>query len=633
MKYRISRRLFPITGIVTLTAALAMRVDASEWLRGGFGWRWPYIPLDLPVILPLLGVIFVYLGGAYYVLRSTRRARYAVAWSMLGTFVIVIAAIAVREGDVLFALFARTASELGTGSHWVASHVDWAGGEWRDWGAEMTSFGGHLSNLPPGSVFWYAGLSNLLDHVPAVANLGQRLLMPFQCQNYALLTYTPGQWASTLFGMAMPLWAALTPIVIYAVARRIIKVDIRPIMLWYPLIPALSGFAGSWSTIYPLIALMALLTLMQGCQKHSPQAIWCYLSGLICGIGLFINFALIPLCLLLIIWLVVSEIVVKRRSPLHIVLISLYYVIGLSTVWIIFWLVTGQTIFDLLSSAMAFHLSLDRPYAFWVFIHPWDWLLWGALGLGILTIVNLVRWLNSRKYDLSTMPTLSITLALTMLILVISGSARGETGRVWLFFTPFLLITAVESRHLPTQPITQNEWLWIGVPQAFLVVALVTSIASTGTDFRPPQPPAQIQTNHVVNTMFTNESQTGTFRLIGWDGAVKNNILELRLTWEGIAPSNTPIWFGAVLVGSSGATIPVTAWQPGGETRYPTTCWGEGSVISDTITVPLNGYKDTEWWISLAAYGDASQPEGRLTVQSESIPADTQTGLGPVSGE
>ena len=496
----------------------------------------------------------------------------------------------------------------------------------------MNRFGGHLSNLPPGSVVWYGALNALLDQVPQVAELGRQLLMPFQCQNYDLLAYTPGQWASTIFGMAMPVWAALTPIPLYALARRVLVVDVRPAVLWYPLIPGLAGFAGTWNTWYPFLALLALLTFMIGCQPRSRFALWCYLSGLICSIALFINFAFIPLPLFLGIWLLVSEVVVKRRLLLDVILRGVAYLIGLATVWVIFWLASGQTPFDLLGTALSFHLSLDRPYVFWFFMNPWDWLLWGGLGLGILTFFNLARWLASRPRDLSRLPVLTMTLALTMFILVISGTARSETGRVWLFFTPFLLITALESRLVPQEPLRRSTWLWIAVPQAVLVIALVSSIPSEGTDFRPPLPPPQVAVSHSVNALFTNEAEAGRFRLIGWDGDIRNNVLELRLNWEGVEPSTMPIWFGAVLVGSDGETVPVTAWQPGGETRFPTTCWRAGVVVGDTIDVPLSADASGEWWVSLAAFGDPSQPEGRLTVQLEKgTAADTQIGLGPIS--
>ncbi|MBO9310061.1 MAG: hypothetical protein J7551_09800, partial [Chloroflexi bacterium] len=76
------REKLPIlAGVTTLAIAAAIRLDLSEWLRGGFGWRWPYEALDLARILPLAIVMYVYLIGAWLLLRHSCSARYVVSWS------------------------------------------------------------------------------------------------------------------------------------------------------------------------------------------------------------------------------------------------------------------------------------------------------------------------------------------------------------------------------------------------------------------------------------------------------------------------------------------------------------------------------------------------------------------------
>lgn len=612
-------------GLLTIVTALAISVDLSEWLRGGYGWRWPYEPLELVRVLPLIALVGVYIGSVHRLLRRPRRTGFALAWSIGGTLLIVLAAVAAREGDAWFALFARTASNLGTGPHWVASHIDWEGGAWRDWSAQMAFFGGHLRNLPPGSIMWYAGLSALFDQLTPLSSAARAWLMPLQCQNFDLLAYTPGQWASMLFGMAMPLWAALTPLALYAAARRIVPDSAQAVILWYPLIPGLSGFAGTWNTVYPLLALLALLAILIGCRDQRLKLGWIGLSGLITGIGLFINFALMPLPLLLGLWVLFNEVVIRRRMLARAIAIGVTFALGLAAVWIVFWLVSGETPFDLLATAMGFHLGLDRPYAFWVVMHTWDWLLWGGLAFGIVTFALLARWIVRGRAE--PIPVLSAALALTMLIMVLSGSARGETGRVWLFFAPFLLIAAAESWNNAGRPLAQPSWLWLAVPQGALLVALTAAIAGMGTAFTRPQPPAPVETAHAVDVMFAGDSG-GAFRLVGWDGAVRDDSLELRLNWQAVERSEQPIWFGAVLVGSDGTTLPVEAWQPAGA-AYPTTCWGDG-LIGDAISVPLAGHLDAEWWVSVAAFGDPAQLEGRLAVQLPDGTFDSQVGLGPI---
>jgi len=427
--------------------------------------------------------------------------------------------------------------------------------------------------------------------------------------------------------MAMPIWAALTPIPLYAIARRVVAQKARAAVLWYPLIPALSGFAATWNTLFPLIAALAFLALLIGCQHERPHVVWCVLSGFITGLGWFINFALVPLALLAGIWVLINERLIKRRTLMQCVQIGVFYGVGLLTVWFLFWLVGGQTLIDLLAASMAFHLSLDRPYLFWLFMHSWDWLLWSGIAFGVVMIAQVVKSLRRGAVDRSAFPVMSASLALTMLILVISGTARGETGRVWLFFAPFLLIAAAEYRGASAQSAMPAEWLWLAIPQGILVVSLVSSIASMSTDFTPPPPALQVVTTQATDALFIGD--TGRLRLIGWDAEIADGTLHLRLNWQGIAPSLTPIWFGGALVGENNVTLPLAPWQPGGDSRYPTTCWSSGAIIGTTHTVALGDISTGEWWLSLAAYGDSAQTEGRLRVRSQ-VGEDIQIGLGPI---
>lgn len=630
-----TRRVLLVAALVTVGVAVAIRLDVSEWLRGGYGWRWPYDPLAwLPTLL-LAAVVTGYVLGAWWLLRRGNRPRTVIAWSMVGTVALTVAALALREGDVLYTLFARTASDLGTGPHWVATRIDWASGEWRSWGETITGFGGHLSNLPPGSVMWYALLSDALDRVPGLAALGQAGLWPYQCHNPALWDYSPGQWTSTAFGMAMPLWAALTPLVLYAVARRLtgVRDNARAVVLWFPLIPAVAGFAGSWNTLYPLIALLALLTLQIGSGQSRLRYGWVALSGLITGLGWFINLALVPLPLLFGVWVLVNEWIVRRRSFWQCIVIGLVFGGGLVTIWGVFWLVTGglatgETIFDLLAAGLSFHLTLERPYWFWVVMHPWDWLLWGGLAFGVVMLVRIIGWLRGSPRDLTTLPVMSVSLTVAMVILVLSGTARGETGRVWLFFAPFLLLAAAELWPDHT-PLTARGWAWLAVPQAVLWVAVLTSIPTLTTNFTPPPIPPQTVAVRPADARFVDDDGGG-FRLVGWDATVDGDTLTLSLVWRGEHPVTPPVWFGGVLVGADGQTIGLEAWQPGeGATTYPTSCWRDGVRVGDTHTVTLGDLTPGDWWLSLSAYGDTTQPDGRLTVTTPDGDG-LQVGLGPV---
>jgi hypothetical protein len=607
---------------ISLLITLAILLDVTPYLRGGFGWRWPYSLLPISQLFPLCLGVTIYLLGAWWLIRHTQRSLPLLIWSALGAAIIPILALAAREGDPTYALFARTTALLGTGQHWMATHVDWSGGEWRQWTAVMERIGGHMSNVPPGAPLIYHLIENVL---PAQLSISlQHLFLPYQCHNFDLLSYTPGQWGSALFGMLMPLWAAMTVFPLFVATRKLTTVDARMAAVWWALVPAAASFTPSWSTLYPLLSVSSFLLLLMGIERER-RYIWLVASGLVTGIGIFINFALLPLPLLFGCYTLLYYRDKDIKFPL---MAGIFYGLGLIIPWILFWAIGGQTFFDLLQTSMQFHLSLDRPYWFWVWMHLWDWIMWTGFGLALLWLRHI--WLWWREGRTGRFPLLGLVLLISMVILTISGTARGETGRVWLLFSPFLLIPALDGlSRFNNSPV--HNWLVISIAQGLLMVVIVACLDVVGTNFTVPPSPPQVAVSHDVDATFSTSTLGNAFRLVGWEAQYEDGKVHLRLRWEGLSQVTIPYWFTAILVEPDGQTMSFDPWQPGGETRYPTTCWLPGRFIGDEISFPLPDIAPKgNWWISLAVYGDTGSSDGRLTVTQPEQPADSQIGLGPV---
>jgi hypothetical protein len=607
---------------LTLVVALLIAFNASEWLRGGFGWRWNYELVPLARLLPLILASIVYVVGALWLTWRTKRTAPVLAWAVMGGVALALAGTAARQPDVGYELFTRTAS-LATGQQWAAAQVDWASGEWHSWAGVMARLGGRVTNIPPGAPILYALLSDGLERLPALARPIQNWLIAYQCNNYVMLAYSPGLWASSLLGMLMPLWAAVTALPIYGLAKRFISGEsARYAALWWALVPAVIVFAASWSTVYPLIAVLCFWALVKGLNSNR-SAFWLVLSGALYGVGVFINFALIPLPLLLGLYALADRLLVKRRGLLAAVSTGLLFGVGMILPWLLYWALSGETFFDLLDASMQFHLALDRPYLFWMGMHLWDWLLWTGVGFGVLGIIYL--W-KVRRHDITPLAALAGSLALTMLILILSGTARGETGRVWLFFSPFLLIVGAGA----LQHLNVSRFGTLTAAQAIYAIAIVASLNAMTTDLLPAPVAPQVSVSRPADAIFS-DGAGDVFRLTGWDYAPTDDGFDLRLNWQGLNQTTTPYWFGATLVSPNGETVGIPAWQPGDAERYPTTCWASQAAIGDTIHITLPDAAATgDWWLSLAAY-PGTRDEGQLTVTQAGQPPDTQIGLGPMT--
>src|SRR5262249_25511353 len=151
-----------------------------------------------------------------------------------------------------------------------------------------------------------------------------------------------------------PLWSALTVVPLYMTAKRFIGADARWCAVWWALVPAVIGFAGSWSTLYPLIAISVFGLLAVGLERR--RGVLLLLSGLLFGVGLFVNFALVPLLILIGLYALGYVVLVERRGLGQAVMSGVWFGMGMALPWLIFGLASGESPFSLLSASMAFHL-------------------------------------------------------------------------------------------------------------------------------------------------------------------------------------------------------------------------------------------------------------------------------------
>ena len=278
--------------------ALLLYVDVHPWLRGGFGWRWFHQPAPAARTLLLAGLVAGYVAGGYALLRWTRRGVWALLWALAGSVALALGVIYLKHDNLGYELFVRTASMVATGQHHAAANLDLDLPTLRGWAAQMADFdpedetiSRHVLLAPPGIPLFYEGLNGLLGQFPALAERLQLSVLLYQCQNYALLAYSAAEWASAWFGMLMPLWAALTVFPVYGVARQL-DIPAREAALWWALVPMPAAFAGSWNTVYPLLAITAFAVFLRGLRRDGPA--WVALSGGMVGLLTFMNFAPVP---------------------------------------------------------------------------------------------------------------------------------------------------------------------------------------------------------------------------------------------------------------------------------------------------------------------------------------------------
>jgi len=559
-------------------------------------------------------------------------------------------------------LITRTLSGLANGAHMAGTEITDLNVTLRDWPQIMPSYleagkhimeSGHIALSPPGLPVVYFWLNNLSAALPAVSEPLGMAARGYQCQNFGIMAYSNAQLASSWFGVLMPIWAGLTVFPLYRLGGKWAT-------LWWPLVPSLALFTPVWNTFYPLLTVLAYFALdwalrnwQAPIQRQRVIAILLVLvAGLLTSLLTFANISMVPLigflCLYTLFFLLrqhLLKLLTRREMILNGLAIASLLAISVSSVWLLYYFASGGvTPLTLLTSIMGRHLPQDRPYLPWIYLHLYDLALFTGLPVVVVALAQIFNTLKDipgwRRIFSSSVSIesdtnlkfdpLALSLALILVILALSGTARGETGRVWLFFVPFILILATRALSGLSPIRASTAYMLVTVAQAITLLTVVGFLRVMDTELTLP-PTAPPVTQAAVGGLPAPVNFAGNFSLIGEQAIPAGNGLDLTLSWRDDQRVSYPYYFSALIVAPDGTTpLPNVVWQPF-DNNFPATCWSPGEIITETRHLPLGDQPVSgNYWISLSALTLGNGTAQGLPVLQPGAKPDTQIGLGPI---
>ena len=114
---------------------------------------------------------------------------------------------------------------------------------------------------------------------------------------------------------------------------------------------------------------------------------------------------------------------------------------------------------------------VTRDYTTWLRWNPWDYTL--LLGPALVALALVALWTTRgqplRRFLLAGWGLLAL--------LWVSGSVRGEVGRIWLLFMPLACLgAAAAGASLPRRPLRSAAGLALLAAQTLLVLALAANM-------------------------------------------------------------------------------------------------------------------------------------------------------------
>jgi len=638
------KRLRPIhlLWFLSLLFCIVLVSNITGWLRGDVPWLpeeakwvWPYEQPRWAWIFPCILGIAVYIIGAVRLLNRTKTvgSRYPlhlILWTFVGASLLPLLLMTL-EGEPLFLLFTRSASRLTGGFQYAlvsTENMDETLRNWPDFVREYraTSFDASgVSLSPPGLLVVYYAFERLFEIFPSLGNLFGNTVRPLECQNLAMMTWSNAELASAWFQMFMPLWAALGVSPLYKLGTMLYDRERAhlAVVLW-PLIPGLSIFLPRFNVFYATMTLVMLLVLWRGLLHNHPRQI--ALSGFVVSMAVFFNLSLIPLGLLGGLIIVGYRLSTRPLSFRPVIRDLLLFGIGSASVWLLYWLLTGLSPMTIIRTGMKYHYELYRPYFPWLFLHTYDTFLFVGLPLTFLVIWRMGRlrrrWSGRIAFapgDLMTGAT-----ALTLIIMVLSGTARGETGRVWLFFAPLWILLGVDV----LSEFNQRDRASFMIAQALCVLCMAAVLRANFTALTMPASPAKASQPPTFPYYTQFERGEDRVTLIGVSVETSPTQVNLHLHWRADSRVQRPYVLSLAVVAPDGSSRPGLNWNPE-VWEYPPSCWRPGHEFVDTVQIPLDDPPFPGDWLFSLSISDiyTHQP---MVIASLGGEKESQVGIGPV---
>ncbi len=604
------RSLFSLflVGLTLLLAGLIL----TDWLPALRGpapetseWHWLYeLRPQSRYWLPLLAAMTVWLFAVWWLRQRRPFVGVGLAGLVVGSLLLQLSLVYAHRPQVAAELIDRTLSNETNGYFTVAAAITNLNTLLRDFPQVMPSLPSeHTRTHPPGLILgqW------LTIQLSAAAAPLASAVYPLRCTDTWLLNQPAPTVAALAIGAFLPLVAAaFTVIPLYYLGRQLYEANVaRLAALLGATLPALLIFAPTPDQLFALLSVIILFVWVVAVQRcHASYA---FLAGALLSLATFFslgNGALLLVLVIYALWYFWHEARERRgrkqfteehKTHNHYPRLFLnrwlfFFLLGLGSVWLIYWVGWGVTPWAVARVGLQQHYELVtslRRYEWWVVYNLVDLLIFAGpvvvLGFAAASLSTI------RRLSLRQAGSHGLILALTILILTLdlSGSARGEVGRLWLFFMPLLaVVSAGQLVSIPASQLVSRSSIFLAA-QLILVLSLGLAWKPIEAIIVVAQRPEMSVTapTHELSVPFGE-----AIILRGYDMDMEQvgpgGVLAVTLYWMAEHAAARPYTVFTHLLDQNGNLVAQKDnWPVNGQ--WPPTCWQTDEVVVDPYTIPL----------------------------------------------
>jgi len=336
-------------------------------------------------------------------------------------------------------------------SSYPQEHVKFARKGYRNVYAEES----RLTSYPPGLPLLYYCLSVFSDKNPYLSiffyRTGWQQLNAFSGESGFDIPLDNKKFISTsYFAVILTLLAYLFMLVMaYFLALMLSDSEKAAYALCFLIfMPSIQLFSNTSDIFFPSLSLLVVYVLMRGLIKDNSLLVMS--SGIILICSLFFTFAFLPLIPISFLIILFSSIGNKRLVPTLIKNYGLWFS-GLMGAFMILWFMGYNTVemcLIALKTNREFYQLFDRTYILSMPLNILELLYFtGFIPLAYLFYLVFskmkykIESIKSHVINFEPMEALFFSFVIVLLVLILSGGARGEVARNWLMYFPLIAMS------------------------------------------------------------------------------------------------------------------------------------------------------------------------------------------------
>lgn len=441
---KIPRYILLIVGI-TFVFCVSIALDITPLLRGPevwpFGWRWEYSFTNtlwkLPIPIIAASIIFYFFarydGRTEFIKHNEKKILFLFVF--LGYFFLLSVFHYSRAGVpvLLHRIIHQEINGYFTESLSVTNPFEYL----KSYADMLPTNVGHAVSHPAGSVLWFWAANQTIEKIPYISHIGNSLVPGSDTVRILWFEMTAHERTAALFhAMAIPLLSFFTLFPLYYLVKYLCGVNVAfRSAVFYLFLPNLIFFSPINDVLLPLFGFGSLYFGIKGVGWFRKT-----LSGFILSIGVFMSLSLFPFVIVLFIYHFI-RFLKKNFTLTFFILEAVYFLSGF--LLLPFFLLIFFHYNSIEVAYVAASVLPVRPYAVWVFYTFYDFFVYTGIPASILYLASIKNVLSEVKTK--TPERINVFLAaftITFLLLILSGKVQGEIGRIWMIFSPFLIIFA-----------------------------------------------------------------------------------------------------------------------------------------------------------------------------------------------